>query len=306
MEIKHKPMLCVDADLSKITYPIMGFPKLDGVRMINLTGRATARTLKEHGNVFTTDKFSNPIYLGIDGEATIGDITRDSLCRDTSSAMSTINGEPDITWNAFDYLHPAVIDLPYIERYNKLVEYVNINKPPNVNVIEYVWLNNEDEVNAFYDECLNLGYEGIVLRNPSGLHKDGRCTANEANYLRLKPSSDKEALVLKLVEARTNLNEKKTNLLGLSERSSHKENLVGKGMVGMLVCKDLTTGIYVDVGPGKMTHEERLYYWNHPEEIVKYYIKYRSMDKGIKDKPRFPRYISKRAKEDIIFEGTLL
>ena len=118
-------------------------------------------------------------------------------------------------------------------------------------------------------------------------------------YTRAKPQSDKEAYVIGLVEAMENLNEAKINELGHSERSSHKENKVGKGMVGMLQCKDLTTGMLIDVGAGKMTHPEREYYWNNPEEIIGKYIKYKSMDVGVKDKPRFARYMSIRAETDM-------
>jgi len=127
----------------------------------------------------------------------------------------------------------------------------------------------------------------------------GRATVNEGSYLRLKPSSDKEALVISLVEAMENLNEAKVNELGHTERSSHKENKVGKGMVGMLQCEDLTTGMLIDVGAGKMTHEEREYYWKNPSEIVGKLVKYRSMDVGIKSAPRFARYICIRSEEDM-------
>ncbi|EKD22629.1 MAG: ATP dependent DNA ligase [uncultured bacterium] len=295
-----QPMRCCDVDLSKVQYPIMGFPKLDGVRLINLNSSATARTLIPHQNKFITKKFSDLIYTGIDGEATMGSITGQSLCRDTSSVMSTITGEPNIVWYAFDFLREDVIGLVYENRYKALVKYVKQHKPPGVKVLEFKMLYNEEQVLSFYKECLIKGYEGIVLRDPHGVHKNGRCTANEANYTRMKPSSDKEALVLELVEAKANLNEKKKNALGLSERSSHKANKVGKGMIGMMRCLDLTTKSIIDVGPGKMTHEERIYFWNNPSKLINHYIKYRSTDVGVMNKPRFARYICIRDIVDIV------
>lgn len=303
MEIKRRrPMLCCDADLSKIIYPIMGFPKIDGVRLTHLIGSATARSLNPHANIYTTTRFSDPVYTGIDSEATIGDITSRSACRDTTSALNTITGEPEIVLNAFDFLRFDVIDLVYLDRYKALEQYIKQYKPKDVNLIKFKWLKNESQVLSFYKECLDAGYEGIVLRDPHGLHKDGRGTANEASYLRLKPSSDKEALVISLVEAQANLNEKKTNALGHSERSTHKENKVGKGMVGMLQCRDVLTGNMIDVGPGKMTHKERIHFWNNPNEMVNQYVKYRSMDTGVKVMPRFARYICIRGIADIIID----
>lgn len=296
-----KPHLACDADLTKLKFPLMGFPKLDGVRGLHIVGSMTGRSLKPHGNKYATLKFSNPKFEGFDGEFTFGDIRGESLCRDTTSVMSRIEGEPDVAWNLFDYLHPDVIDKTYVERYLRLVAYMDSLQDLEdecVAVIPVTWLKTTEEVEAFYQKCLDEGYEGCILRDPNGLHKAGRATVKVGAYLRMKPQSDKEAKVIRLVEAMENQNEAKTNELGRTERSSHKENLVGKGMVGMLVCWDDVYG-EIDVGAGKMTHEERIFYWNNSALLVDKFIKYRSMDVGIKDKPRFARYISIRAESDM-------
>lgn len=302
MTVFVKPHLAVDADLTKVNYPIWGFPKIDGVRICHLTGSATARTLMPHANLYMTRRFSSAIYKGIDGEGTYGSITSKSLCRDTVSALNTIEGQPNIEWHAFDFLREDVVGLMYKDRYQALVEYVEHYCPDGVKVIPYTVLNSKEEVEAFYEKCLAEGYEGIVLRDPLGLHKNGRCTEIEANYLRMKPSSDKEALVLEIEEAKANLNKPKKNALGYQERSSHKENKVGKGMIGTLICQDVLSGQIIRVGAGKMPHKDRVDFFLHPEKILAKYIKYRSTDTGVKDAPRFGRFISLRAKEDIVFE----
>jgi hypothetical protein len=296
-----KPHLCTDVDLTKLVTPCWGLEKIDGVRMLHITGSATGRSLKPHGNLFTTAKFSDPKYSWLDGEITFGDIRSDSLCRDTTSVMSRIHGEPEVVWNVFDYLAPEVVDKPYNERYAALVEYVakHLADDKSTRVVPYKVLNSVQEVEEHYNKLLEEGFEGLIVRAPDGLTKFGRATVKEGAYLRMKASSDKEAVCLQLVEAEQNLNEAKIGLLGRTERSSHKENKVGKGMVGMLVCKDLETGMEIDVGAGKLTHEERTYYWNNPQEIVGKFIKYRSMDSGVKEKPRFARMISIRTESDM-------
>lgn len=299
-----KPHLACDADTVKLKLPLWGFRKLDGVRMLNLDGKATGRSLKAHGNLHVTAKYSNEYCLGFDGEVTFGDIRSDSLCRDTTSVMSRISGEPEVEWHLFDWVHPDHIeDLPYCTRYNELLAHQQTNPEWFANnsifIIPYRVLKTVEEVEAYYEESIELGFEGIILRDPMAKHKSGRATVKEGAYLRMKPQSDKEAKVIRLVEAMENLNEKKVNELGRTERSSHQENKVGKGMVGMLVCIDNETGIEIDVGAGKMTHEERTHYWNNPDEMVGQFIKYRSMDKGVKDKPRFARYICKRTESDM-------
>ncbi len=299
-QVTRKPHLACDVNLAKINYPVMGFPKIDGVRIINLTGQATARSLMPHANKFTTERFSDPIYFGIDGEGAMGEERSQALCRNTTSALNTVEGEPDIVWHAFDYLHPNTIGLTYLNRYKALEKFIKLEKPHGVRIIPYVLIKNEAQLLAFYKKCLADGYEGAVFRDPMGLHKDGRCTENEGTYVRMKPSSDKEAIVLEIVEGQKNNNEAKVNALGRTERSSHKENLVPNGMVGRLVCKDVESGQIINIMPGKMKHKERLHYFQHPEELVGQYIKYRSTDTGVKDAPRFGRYICIRSKEDTL------
>jgi DNA ligase 1 len=137
---------------------------------------------------------------------------------------------------------------------------------------------------------LEQGYEGVIVRTINGGYKEGKTGKTNPISTRIKRFTDAEAEVISLVEAEENLNERQTNELGLSFRTSHQENKVGKGMVGSLICKDLTTGNEITVGPGKMTHEEREHYWNNRDEIEGKIIKYKSFLKGVKDKPRFPTF----------------
>lgn len=299
MSKQFKPHLACDVDFTKLKFPVWGMCKIDGVRMLNVNGKAVGRSLKPHANKHTTKEFSYDIYEGYDGEVTFGFIRGESLCRDTTSVLNRIEGTPEVVWNLFDYIPAHLQDKPYKERYKALEQYCDILPDKRIRVVPYTILSSIEEAEAFYQESLDLGFEGAIFRDPEAKHKSGRCTANEAAYTRAKPQSDKEALVVSLVEAMENLNEAKVNELGHTERSSHKENKVGKGMVGMLQCKDVTTGMLIDVGAGKMTHVEREYYWNNPSEIIGKYIKYKSMDVGVKDKPRFARYMSIRAETDM-------
>jgi hypothetical protein len=294
-----KPHLACDVDFTKLKFPVWGMRKIDGVRMLNVGGKAVGRSLKSHANKHTTKEFSQEQFSGYDGEVTFGYIRGDSLCRDTTSVLNRIEGSPDVVWNLFDYLLPSLLDKPYKERCKALEDHCTLYKDKRIQVVPYTVLSNIEEAEAFYQESLDLGFEGAIFRDPEAKHKSGRCTAKEAAYTRAKPQSDKEAHVIALVEAMENLNEAKVNELGHTERSSHKENKVGKGMVGSFICKDVTTGAIITVGAGKATHEERMTYWNNPDVIVGKYIKYLSMDTGVKDAPRFARYICIRSEEDM-------
>ena len=201
--IATKAQLAVDIDFEKATYPLMSMPKFDGCRAINLDGTLKARSLKPHENLFTTEKYSKDIYLGFDGELIVGAPNEEDTLNRTSSATRTINWKGDITWYVFDWLHPSVVHLPYIDRLHKLKDYVRNQgwALQDIKVVSYTIVNNAAEAEAFYQKCLDEGYEGAIFRNTKGKHKSGRSTLKENDFLRAKPQSTKEAIVLSVYEA---------------------------------------------------------------------------------------------------------
>jgi DNA ligase-1 len=305
-----KPHLACDYDEAKQKFPCAAMVKIDGVRGINLNGTLTGRSLKTHGNPFVTERFSKPEFLGMDGELAVGDWTSPSLCRDTSGAVSRGYNEPDAVWYVFDYLHPDFIDLPYIGRISALYEVVKSLNLPYLKAVPMTVVNNPEELAAFEEWALEQGFEGVVLRAMDAPHKSGRASTVKGAYLRIKRFIEEEAEVLSLEEAMENQNEKVTNLLGRSERSSHMENLVGKGMVGNMTCRMLkdvydgtkllfTAGQIVIVGPGAMTHEERADYWLNQTKLIGQVVKFKFFPKGVKDKPRFPTFVTIRPASDM-------
>lgn len=298
-EKQFKPQLCCDFAEDKLQFPLIAMYKIDGVRGINLEGTLTGRSLKKHKNKHVTAMFSKPEYLGIDGELAADVWTSSSLCRDTTSAVNRIEGSPSVTWWAFDYLHPSVVDKPYQERLNALAKQIVHLSDSNLQIVPWKIVNNTQELATFEEECLSMGFEGVILRSADGKHKSGRATVREGAYMRIKRFTDAEALVLEISEAMQNNNEKTTNELGMSERSSHQENKSAKGMVGSIVCKCCETGETITVGAGDMDHAERKFYFENQSEIIGKVIKYKSFRHGVKSKPRFPTYLSIRAESDM-------
>lgn len=294
-----RPHLACDYDEAKLRFPVIGMPKIDGVRGINLDGTLTGRSLKKHANKFTTARFSKDWFVGIDGELAAGDWTSPSLCRDTTSAVNRIEGEPDVVWWAFDLLDAENIGKTYIERYEALEMRVQGLNLPYLKIVPMTLLDSLEDLQAFEADCIEQGFEGVILRDPQGLHKSGRATVKVGAYMRIKRFSDAEAEVLSIVEAMQNNNEAKTNELGRTERSTHQENMVPKGMVGSLICRDLTSGETITVGAGDMDHAERKYYFDNQSEIVGQIIKYKSFRHGVKNLPRFPTFIAIRSREDM-------
>ena len=295
-----KPQLASDYDPKHLILPVVVQPKIDGVRGMNLDGRLTGRSLKLFKNKALTAKFSGVKFLGLDGELAAGPETSPTLCSDTTSAVNTVERHADdIVWHVFDFVTEDTVHLPYVERYTLLQERVRDFGHPNILIVCNAWVTDAAEVDAWDSHFLNQGYEGTILRNPNAAYKEGRPSKKLQQYIRIKRFVDAEAVVLAVVEGRQNLNEAVTNELGRTERSTHAENMVPNGKVGSLTCRDVTTGQEITVSAGAMTEEERLYYFQWPQQIVGKTITYKTFPKGVKDKPRFPTFKHIRSEEDI-------
>lgn len=312
-----KPMLACDADLSKVTWPMIGMPKIDGVRALNIDGKLVARSGKPFKNKLNTDYFSSYVLNGFDGEMVAAELTDEKLCSKTTSAMNTIEGDVACTWMIFDYNGAsAKVAEPYesrLEKARNLVMGLHQKYPElrqRIGVVEYVVLNSEQEAQEYFAANLERGFEGTILRDPNGPYKYGRCTAKEANYLRVKAFADAEIRITKIVEGMTNNNELKRGQFGQAERSTNAENMVPNGMVGSLIgelLEDivvkgevfLAKGTEVEIAAGKLTHTERRNYFEYPEDIIGKIAKFQYFPIGMKEKLRFPTFQTFRAEEDL-------
>lgn len=304
MSKQFKPHLADDVDLDKLDFPVILMKKYDGVRALVPEGKVVGRSLKQYKNKLMTSTLSHSLLSGFDMEV-IGTYENDpDLCRHTTSLVNTIEGSLPPVVKVFDYLTEETKSLGYSERMAALAAHLFAEDeffrdfPVKVEVPEMYYCENVDQLNKFYTEALESNYEGVIIRKIDGSHKNGRCTIKEGNYLRLKPTGDAEGVVVRLEEAYENQNEAKTNELGHTERSTHQENMVAKGMIGALWLR-LADGSEVKVGAGKLNHEERKFYWENPCEIIGKLVKYAFLATGQKDKPRHPRFISFRCAEDM-------
>lgn len=317
-----KPMLACDWKAELIRFPVIAQPKIDGVRALNLGGTLTGRSLKTFGNRHVTEMFSGSWFVGFDGEMACGDTKQSDLCRATTSALSSHDGQPEVTWWLFDYITDKTASLPYNVRLSRLRYAVELAQKhmewrfemgmphAKLAVIPSYLIESMDELLDFDAHNLAAGYEGTILRDPAGGYKQGRSTAREGGLLRIKQFIDAEAVVVSLAEGNHNGNEATVGLLGQTERSSHQENMIPNGLVGSLECKAvadvldgnrvvISAGQTITVSPGNMDHATRKLFWENQDMIVGKTIKFKFFPKGIKDKPRFPTYIGIRDAADM-------
>lgn len=307
-----KPMLASDwdGDFEKLRFPVVVQPKIDGVRACHLTGSFTGRSLKRFKNHYTNDVFDNPLFNGFDGELACQSEMHPNLCRITTSAVNSIEGEPYALWWLFDYVNGETIQFPYHRRMSYLLLHVQELKRHGVPFSERLMVmpdilaKNADEVQEAIEHHALVGFEGSILRDPEGMYKFGRSTLREQGLLRVKQFIDGEAVVEGINEGRHNGNEATINELGHTSRSSHEANMVPNGMLGTIDAvavsdiKDaqgeviVSRGQEVRISAGNMPHADRRRYFLHQSELLGKTVRFKFFPKGIKDKPRFPTFVA--------------
>jgi DNA ligase-1 len=295
-ETNLRPMLlCRDnPDTSTLKYPLLAYPKLDGIRCLIVDGVPRSRTMKEIPNTHITLNLGLLGLGGYDGELIVGPPNSETVYRDTVSVVMSHDKISPFTYYVFDkWDEPGTFE----ERQavlQKICQGIN-----NVILLEGIQVDTESDLLAYEQECLSLGYEGVILRAPDGLYKQGRTTLKENNTYKLKRFVDGEAEIIGMIEEMENTNEKQLNELGGTKRSTEKAGLVGKGSMGSLVCRDVISGVDFNIGSG-FTAEERSWFWNCRESTWPgTLVKYKSFPIGVKDKPRHPIYLGLRDKRDM-------
>lgn len=302
-----KPMLAKDADLAKISFPLVVQPKLDGIRASVVNGRLLTRTLKEVPNREIFEALSQPQFEGLDGELIVGSPTAPDCYRKTASfAMSASKTGEDWAFHVFDrWNEPG----GFWTRYVKSMDSV-LDADEHVKHVPSRDVRDADSLERIEAEFIEQGHEGVIARVPDAPYKFGR-SGKTGPLLKIKRFCDFEALVIGVYEEQHNANEKVTNALGRSERSSAKAGKIGKGTLGGLVLRALNgpwEGAEFRCGTG-FGAAMRADLWREVREPAgtlngvphgRAVAKIKAFDIGSKDKPRHPVFLGWR---DIELDG---
>lgn len=285
-----RPLLAATVDLDKVKFPCYVSPKLDGIRVLGMNGKAMTRSLKEVPNRFIQSVFASGIYDGLDGEIIVGPANAPDVYRVTNSAVMSRDGEPDFTYHVFDRWDMQYF--PFSLRLGELATRVHprVVHVPQVKVHDLAGLHDAEE------GWLSEGYEGLMGRSIDGIYKYGRATMKEGILWKCKRFTDHEYEVIGFEERMHNTNVPTTNELGYTERSSHQAGMVPMGTLGALVLKH-------DAGPFRcgtgFTDEQRAQIWANRESLMGRMAKIKHFEIGVKDLPRFPVFLGFRAEEDM-------
>ena len=283
--MKFKPMLAEDANLDFLKFPLFASPKLDGVRATFVDGKLLTRNLKPLGNRALQNWTHDQM---LDGELVVGDPRSSSAFRDTMKVVSAHEADiTDVRYFVFDIVSTEDF-ASRLRIAHQLIEgskrYVPVPHTPVYGM---------DQLLKLEEVMVGEGYEGLMLRDPSGRYKFGRATTREGLLLKLKRRLQSEARVVEFEEQMHNANEAKINALGYMERSSHQANKVPMGVLGALVVEDIKSKIQFNVGTG-FTYEDREEIWKNRETYRGKMLTYEYLPVGVKDKPRHPIFVGWR------------
>jgi DNA ligase 1 len=294
MSAIFKPMLAAEADLSKLQFPLLASPKLDGIRAVVRGGVVYSRSNKPIPNKFVQERFC--ALEGFDGELIVGHSNAHDVYRQTTShVMSHDKTGFDVAFHAFDFI---LCDGGYDQRslaLNEAWEKHYLKTP--VYQHEQLPCGNLDALLEYEKMCLDRGYEGLILRKPDGQYKMGRSTVREGLLLKMKRFVDAEAVVIGFEERMHNGNEATVSELGRTKRSSHKANKSGRGDLGALVCRT-ADGIEFNIGTG-LCDAERERIWANRDQYLGQLAKFKYFPVGVKEAPRHPVFLGWRDRRDM-------
>lgn len=296
MSVKMRPMLAASFDdpqnfepeLSKLTYPMLASPKVDGIRWMKPPGSpAKSRSWKDLPNIaFQTFMQDNAEVLDhLDGEVITGnDITAPNLFNKTQSHIMARDGYDPFTLYVFDMWFNFN---DYFElRTRQAQSMVEAYNHPQIRYLPHILVNSPKEVLELEEKTLEDGYEGLMLRSPKGHYKFGRSTLKQQGLIKIKRYVDEEAEIIGYEELQRNLNEPVKDAFGLQKRSSHKAGMVAGGTLGRLHVRNERWGEFW-IGSG-LDDETRAKVWAAKEKYMGKMVTFKYQSHGMKDKPRTP------------------
>lgn len=302
-----KPMRsCEASDSYPMVFPRYVSAKIDGIRIVKHEGKALTKSMKPIRNKHIAAMVEKHMFDGMDGEVISGQPNSEDVYDRTYRAVMTAEGTPEFTLYLFDLHNEPTLTAR--QRYELLQE--KCRKLPeavqrHVRIAAKVHVGTLELFEQLYHKALEDGYEGLVSQDPNSFYVHGKTTPKSGVQFKHKPFNDMEFTVEGCYEAMANNNPQFTNEVGESVRSTHAENLEGKGMLGGFFGKDCLTGVTFNVAPGKMKHPERIALWQQwikdPSSLIGRLGRYRSMAYGTmtNGKPRHGRFYGWRDVTDL-------
>lgn len=185
----------------KMPEHLMASPKLDGLRCIITSEGAFSRNGKQYVSTLFIEKSLREFFevhpdVVLDGELYCHGL-HDDFNKITSLARKTKNIKEEdwaeikarLSLHIFDVCDPSDTEKTFVERYEFITD--NFKQHPFVTIVENKMILHT-EIEEYHSECIEDGYEGIMLRDPFMTYEHTR----SRNLLKYKHFIDDEFEVL--------------------------------------------------------------------------------------------------------------
>ncbi len=281
------------------TYPMMSSIKMDGIRALIINGALYSRSGKLISSLPIQRRMAPLIEwcaqqrLVLDGELWSFGMTFQKIISIVMSKASVDTDYTMIGFHAFDALtfdewenHNASLFTTRNLRLFSIPE-------PGIHVTQLI-VQSAESLEHDYKTALDDGYEGLIVRSPTGKYKWGRCTIKENNIFKLKNVEEIDGVVMGYGERMIMMDgcEREQDAFGREKPVNRKEDLVGAGDLGYLTVRD-ESGRQFNVGSG-FTLAERREMWATRGSMIGRWVKIKSATAGVKDLPRHPVFVGFR------------
>jgi len=310
-----KPMLAPsgEPDLNTLKYPTMASVKMDGVRCLVFDGKMYSRSM-EPLHPAVTERFQPIIDIAhragvcLDGEIWKEDMPFNKIMHATAHAEEC----KELRLHVFDILtvtewYQAVPQTPFNQRANHYGPWCGLYDPEQkhcVPVTQYV-CNDAEHVRRMRQEAYQLGYEGLMLKDPNSAYRHSRSTAKQNEFWKLKFWDTLNGKIVgfkqmsKLTEEAKATNTEKS-ALGRTKRGHKKDDREATEAIGSVEI-EVTEGQSFPVGTRfyAMWANEAFdlrteMTWENRESYLGKHVDVEHQSHGSKDKPRMGRIVRLR------------
>ena len=227
-------------------------PKLDGMRCLDNKGNKISRTntIINTVNHIIVNRPKNIEFI-VDGELYAHGL-------DFQDNMKIIKKITPNTINVKYHVYDLICDLPFIDRYNLLIEIVNLSE--NLELVPTFKINSEEELKQYHSKFLSDGYEGSIIRWGNEKYEINK---RSSHLLKYKDFKDMTSEIIDIIPMEVYPKQ------------------------GLVVCKGF-------IATPKMSHKEREDLLINKDSYIGKIAEIRYFEETKDGKPRFPIYVGLR------------
>jgi ATP-dependent DNA ligase len=212
-DLMHLPRESLKFRDRHIRYPMLGSPKLDGYRMLVFEGKCRTISQKEIKNPKVQEYFKelidyvNAHNLFLDGDLYFENQEKYSftdLQKIVHSKELEIPKDMELGFYIFDGMTIAQWERGCEPAYGARVRLVEeavecLSLHAHTFAQEQIKVMNFKEAEELFENCVEDGYEGLILRHPMAPYKKGRATIGDGLGFKFKKWETKMGKVLKVL-----------------------------------------------------------------------------------------------------------